>query len=332
MNEYKSDIIATRCGALGSSDGKLILQVAESGIIPKSAYKRLAVCKGLIEQEDIPYTAAVRAGDELEMLVFEHLKANDDRYQSNPCWVSKKYSRKNVKLLTHPDIVLQDDENKVLNVYEVKCTKFTFEQTKDTYKAQLIIHWVIANEIAKELGGYKVRLSLVHYSTEGMNLEDGFEFDPSRLTVKTLRNMEKLSKSYHIAEAMDLIDAFLENFTEFYEQEEVDANLLPANVQTQFSEVAQFLREIKEREAKVDAFKVKLYDFLSERGIKKVSCDDFSFTVVAPTQQISVDYKSLFAQEIEAKKPRVAKQLKEKYKKTTNKKGYVVIKTGNNND
>lgn len=332
QQDYKNEIRSSRCGALGSSDGKLIISVAESGVIPKSAYKRLAVCKGLIEQEDIPYTAAVRAGDELEMLVFEHLKANDDRYQSNPCWVSKKYSRKNVKLLTHPDIVLQDDENKILNVYEVKCTKFTFEQTKDTYKAQLIIHWVIANEIVKELGGYKVRLSLVHYSTEGMNLEDGFEFDPSRLTVKTLRNMEKLSKSYHLTEAMDIIDTFLENFTEFYEQEEVDANLLPANVQSQFSEVAQFLREIKEREAKVDAFKAKLYGFLSERGIKKVSCDDFSFTVVAPTQQISVDYKALFTQEIEAKKPRVAKQLKEKYKKTTNKKGYVVIKIGNNND
>lgn len=331
MNEYKSDIIATRCGALGSSDGKLIISVAESGIIPKSAHKRLAVCKGLIEQEDIPYTAAVRAGDELEMLVFEHLKANDDRYQSNPCWVSKKYSRKNVKLLTHPDIVLQDDENKVLNVYEVKCTKFTFEQTKDTYKAQLIIHWVIANEIAKELGGYKVRLSLVHYSTDGMNLEDGFEFDPSRLTVKTLRNMEKLSKSYRLAEAMNLIDAFLENFNEYYEQEEVDANLLPAKVQTQFSEVAQFLREIKEREAKVDAFKAKLYDFLSERGIKKVSCDDFSFTVVAPTQQVTFDAKK-FMEDMTAEHPRKAKQIREKYKKTTNKRGFVTIKTRDNNN
>lgn len=329
QQDYKNQIRSSRCGALGSSDGKLIISVAESGIIQKSAYKRLAVCKGLIEQEDIPYTAAVRAGDELEMLVFEHLKANDDRYQSNPCWVSKKYSRKNVKLLTHPDIVLQDDENKILNVYEVKCTKFTFEQTKDTYKAQLIIHWIIANEIAKELGGYKVRLSLVHYSTEGMNLENGFEFDPSRLAVKQLRNMEKLSKSYNLTEAMDLIDAFLENFTDFYEQDEIDANLLPANVQSQFSEVAQFLREIKEREDKVAAFKTKLYDFLSERGIRKVTCDDFSFTVVAPTQQISVDYKALFTQEIEAKKPRVAKQLKEKYKKTTNKKGYVLIHVNN---
>ena len=147
--------------------------------------------------------------------------------------------------------------------------------------------------------------------------------------VKQLRMLERFSKYYHRSESMDIIDNFLQTFTEYYEQDEVDANLLPANVQSQFSEVAQFLREIKDREDKVAAFKTKLYDFLSERGIRKVACDDFSFTVVAPTQQISVDYKALFTQEIEAKKPRVAKQLKEKYKKTTNKKGYVLIHVNN---
>ena len=331
QQDYKNEIRSSRCGALGSSDGKLILQVAESGVISKSAYKRLAVCKGLIEQEDIPYTAAVRAGDELEMLVFEHLKANDDRYQSNPCWVSKKYSRKNVKLLTHPDIVLQDDENKILNVYEVKCTKFTFEQTKDTYKAQLIIHWVIANEIAKELGGYKVRLSLVHYSTEGMNLEDGFEFDPSRLTVKTLRNMEKLSKSYHLAEAMDIIDTFLENFNEYYE-DEVDGNLLPENVKTEFDQVTTFLTEIKEREKKVEDFKKKLCSFMQERGIKGIKTDAWAITLVNESESVSVDYKAIFANEIEAKKPRIANKLKKQYKKVTKKKAYITIKVRDNNN
>ena len=333
MENYKDQIRNTRCGALGSSDGKLIISVAENGVIPKSAYKRLAVCKGLIEQEDIPYTAAVRAGDELEMLVFEHLKANDDRYQSNPCWVSKKYSRKNVKLLTHPDIVLQDDENKVLNVYEVKCTKFTFEQTKDTYKAQLIIHWVIANEIAKELGNYKVRLSLVHYSTEGVDLENGFDFDPSRLTVKTLRNMEKLSKSYRIAEAMDIIDNFLETFTEYYEDgEEIPYEILPEKVKTEFDQVTTFLTEIKEREKKVEDFKKKLCSFMQEKGVKAIKTDAWAITLVNESESVSVDYKAIFANEIEAKKPRIANKLKKQYKKVTKKKAYITIKVRDNNN
>ena len=333
MENYKNEIRNTRCGALGSSDGKLIISVAESGIIHKSAYKRLAVCKGLIEQEDIPYTAAVRAGDELEMLVFEHLKANDDRYQSNPCWVSKKYSRKNVKLLTHPDIVLQDDENKVLNVYEVKCTKFTFEQTKDTYKAQLIIHWVIANEIAKELGNYKVRLSLVHYSTEGVDLENGFDFDPSRLTVKTLRNMGKLSKSYRIAEAMDIIDNFLETFTEYYEDgEEIPYEILPEKVKTEFDQVTTFLTEIKEREKKVEDFKKKLCSFMQEKGVKAIKNDAWSITLVNESESVSVDYKAIFANEIEAKKPRVANKLRKQYKKVTKRKSYITIKVRDKNN
>ena len=331
MENYKEDIIATRTGCLGGSDARLIQSIAEAGKIPQSAMKRLAVCKGLAEQPQFT-NPAIEFGNYVESMVFESLHSQDERWQSNPCLVSGKYSRKNVDVIDHVDFFLQDDEKKVLVLGECKGTRSTYEQTYDEYRWQLMHHYLLGCERAKDLGGYKVKVMLCHYLTDGIDLTQPFEFDPSRLTVKTLRSMEKLSKSYRIGEAMDIIDTFLENFTEFYEQDEVDANLLPENVQSQFSEVAQFLREIKEREDKVAAFKNKLYDFLSERGIRKVACDDFSFTVVAPTQQISVDYKALFTQEIEAKKPRVAKKLKEKYKKTTNKKGYVVIKTGNNNE
>ena len=330
MNEHKSDIIATRTGCLGGSDARLIQSVADAGKIPQSAMKRLAVCKGLIEQPQFT-NPAIEFGNYVEEMVFSSLYANDIRWQSNPCLVSTKYSKQNCKVIDHVDLYLQDDDKKTLTIGEVKATHSNYAQTYDEYKCQLLHHYLLGCEKAKELGGYKVKIMLCHYCTDGIDLTQPFEFDPSRLTVKTLRSMEKLSKSYRIAEAMDIIDTFLENFNEYYEQEEVDANLLPANVQTQFSEVAQFLKEIKEREVKIDAFKAKLYDFLSERGIKKVACDDFSFTVVSPTQQVSIDYKNLFTQEIEAKKPRIARKLKEKYKKTTNKKGYVIIKTNDNN-
>ena len=230
-----------------------------------------------------------------------------------------------MKLLTHPDIVLQDDENKILYVYEVKCTKFTFEQTRDTYKAQLIIHWLIANEVAKELGGYKVRLALVHYSTEGMNLEDGFDFDPSRLTVKTLRNMEKLSKSYHISEAMDLIDAFLEDFNEYYDGDEIPYDILPINVQNQFDGITTLLAEIKEREDKVNAFKSKLYTFLQEKNIKSIKNDAWSITRVDPTESKQFDSKR-YLEDFAAKHPRQFKKIRSEYEKTVRKKGFVTIK------
>lgn len=327
MYDYKQEIIDTRKGCLGSSDGRILSQISTLGYVPKSAYKRLAELKSLIEHKDIPQNDAIRFGDYIENAIFNHLHSQDTRWESNVLLESKKYSLPNVKLISHPDFYKIDHAKKEILIGECKATKYNVQQTRSTYEAQLYIHYVLGREIASKLGDdWKVKLYLVHYSTDGLDLENGIEFDPSRLTV---HQVYFSTMYFDVMRGMNIVNTFLENFTEFYEQEEVDANLLPANVQTQFFEVAQFLREIKEREAKVDAFKAKLYDFLSERGIKKVSCDDFSFAVVAPTQQISVDYKALFTQEIETKKPRVAKRLKDKYKKTTNKKGYVLIHVNN---
>ena len=120
VKDYKNEIAATRVGCIGSSDGKMLSQIAALGTIPKSAYKRLAVVKGLIPQVEIPKNSAIQAGDDLEMIVYSHLKAQDPRYESNPLWVSEKYSTKNCKLISHPDLVLQDDASKVLNVYDYK--------------------------------------------------------------------------------------------------------------------------------------------------------------------------------------------------------------------
>ena len=171
MENYKDDVAQSRVGCLGSSDGKLLAQVCALGYVPKSAYHRLAVCKGLIEQEDIPMTAAVKAGDAMEMLIYKHLSANDPRYESNPRWVSKKYSMPNVTLIAHPDMVLKDDARKTLYIYETKTTKYTVEETRQSYKAQLFIEYIIGKELCEEYGkDWNVKLSLVHYNTDGLDL------------------------------------------------------------------------------------------------------------------------------------------------------------------
>ena len=193
MNEHKSDIIATRTGCLGGSDARLIQSVDEAGKIPQSAIKRLAVCKGLAEQPQFT-NPAIEFGNYVESMVFESLHSQDERWQSNPCLVSTKYSRTNCKVIDHIDFFLQDDEKKVLVLGECKATRSTFEQTHDEYKWQLLHHYLLGCEKAKELGGYKVKIMLSHYCTDGIDLTQPFEFYPSRLTVKTLYNMGKLSK------------------------------------------------------------------------------------------------------------------------------------------
>ena len=327
--DYKQDIIQTRTGNVGSSDARMLQQIAELGQVPKSAYKRMAVIKGLAENEDIT-TPAMRFGDYIENQVFANLKATSKKWQSNPCVYSKKYARKNLGCLTHIDFLLQDDENKVLTVGECKATKLSFEQARHEYAFQLYHHFLLAQELAKSLGGYKVKVVLCVYDANDVDYNN-HEFDPSRLMVKQLRNIEKESKTYHLAEAMDIIDTFLENFTEYYE-DEVDGNLLPEKVKTEFNQVTTFLTEIKEREKKIEDFKKKLTEFMISNGIKNIKTDAWTITLVNESESVSADYKAIFVNEIEAKKPRVANKLKKQYKKVTKKNAYITIKVRDNNN
>jgi len=327
MENYKEDIIQTRTGNVGSSDSKMLQQIAELGQVPTSAKKRLAIVKGFCENPNIT-TPAMRLGDYVEQMTFESLHSQDARWESNKFLKSEKYSRKNCGCITHIDYWLQDDDKKVITIGEQKATVHNYQQAYDEYKFQIYHHYLLTKEYANKIG-YKVNVLFCVYDTNGV--EEGHEYDPSRLTVRQLRMLEKYSKSYHLAESMDIVDNFLETFTEYYE-DEVDGNLLPEKVKTEFDQVTTFLAEIKEREKKVEDFKKKLTEFMISKGVKAIKTDAWAITLVNESESVSVDYKAIFTNEIEAKKPRIANKLKKQYKKVTKKKAYVMIKTKDNNN
>lgn len=322
MNEQKQEIINTRKGCLGGSDARMLMSIADIGSVPNSAMKRLAICKGLKEPEQFT-NAAMEFGNYIEECVFKSLHDTDERWQSNPRIASEKYSRKNVKCIDHVDFLLQDDEKKELTLGECKATRLTFQQTRDEYIAQLYHHYLLGSEIAKKIG-YKVKVVLCHYLTDGIDVANEREFDPSRLTVKVLRNMDKLSSQYKLAEAMDIVDKFLETFDSYYDGDEIPYELLPVIVKEQFDKVTELLTEIMQREDIVDKFKEKLYEFLLEKNIKSIKNDAWTITRVdaSSTKQFnSKKYLSDFA----AKHPRKFKKVKEKYETVVNRKGYVKI-------
>lgn len=322
MNEQKQEIINTRKGCLGGSDARMLMSIADIGSIPNSALKRLAICKGLKEPEQFT-NAAMEFGNFIEECVFKSLHDTDERWQSNPRIASEKYSRKNVKCIDHVDFLLQDDEKKELTLGECKATRLTFQQTRDEYIAQLYHHYLLGSEIAKKIG-YKVKVVLCHYLTDGIDVANEREFDPSRLTVKVLRNMDKLSSQYKLAEAMDIVDKFLETFDSYYDGDEIPYELLPVIVKEQFDKATELLTEIMQREEIVDKFKEKLYEFLLEKNIKSIKNDAWTITRVdaSSTKQFnSKKYLSDFA----AKHPRKFKKLREKYESVVNRKGYVKI-------
>ena len=323
MYDYKQEIIDTRKGCLGSSDGRILSQISTLGYVPKSAYKRLAELKSLIEHKDIPQNDAIRFGDYIENAIFNHLHSQDPRWESNVLLESKKYSLPNVKLISHPDFYKIDHDKKEILIGECKATKYNVQQTRAKYEAQLYIHYVLGREIASKFGGdWKVKLYLVHYSTDGLDLENGIEFDPSRLTV---HQVYFSTMCFDIMRGMNIVNDFLETFTEYYEGDEIDANLLPTNVKSQFDDVADMLVEIKERESKVDEFKQRLYQFMVDKDIKSIKNDVFSITRVDPTVSKSFDAKKYVADLIK-KYPRKSKKIIADYTKETKRKGYAVIK------
>jgi hypothetical protein len=119
MENYKDDIIQTRTGNVGSSDSKMLQQIAELGQVPTSAKKRLAIVKGFCENPNIT-TPAMRLGDYVEQMTFKSLHSQDARWESNKFLKSEKYSRKNCGCITHIDYWLQDDEKKVITIGEQK--------------------------------------------------------------------------------------------------------------------------------------------------------------------------------------------------------------------
>lgn len=322
--DYKNDIRQTRLNCLGSSDAKMLQQIATLGSVPKSAYSRMAVCKGLAEQKEIPYTDAVRFGDEIEQALFGYLNEAGNGYVSNPLWVSSKYSRDNVRCITHPDIVRFDYEKKILYVYEVKASRYTTVQVRREYECQLYHHWYIANEKAKELGsGWKVRLFLAHYNTYGLDLSQKQEFDVKRLSLKQLRFGN--TKVYELAKAMDIVSDFLKTFEGYYEGDEIDSMYLPENVKQEFDTITNVLAEIKERESKVEEFKARLYDFMLSHNIKSIKNENWGITRVDATESKQFDSKR-FLEDYATKHPRLYQKLVSGFEKVVKRKGYAVIK------
>lgn len=329
MYDYKSDIRQTRNGCLGSSDGRMLKNIANLGSVPKSAYKRLAVCKGLIEQQDIPETAAIRFGNETEMNIFNMLHEGDERWQSNLRWESKHFSTENVKLITHPDFVLEDEKTRTITIVECKATKTTIERTRSDYSAQLYIHYVIGREIASERKErWKIRLLLAHYCTNGLDLSVPNEFDPKRLTI---RPVKPRTLGFDLERAMSVVDSFLQTFDEYYD-EVVEEKYLPQAVKENFAAVASKLAEIQRMQDVVEDFKQRLYTIMCEKGIKGITSDLYSITLVEPTKSVSFDQKRYIA-DLKEQHPRAAKKIIEKYTKTTERRGYVTfkLKTQDNN-
>ena len=316
--DYKTDIINTRVGCVGSSDGAMLERIARDGAVPASFAKRMAVIKGIIPSVEGFKTKQMEYGDKVENVVFDTLHSTSPEYISNPRWESDIYKGVNVRLISHPDIVRFDEEHHTLHIYEVKATHFPVEQTLETYRAQLYIHEELGKEqVMTKPETWRVKVHLVHYLTDGTGT------GPVNLDNITIKDVVFDTPPFNLMKAVEILDHALDTFT--YSTEEVDSESLPEVIQGGMAKATMLMAEIKTREAQIDEFKKALYIYMTDNDIKSVRNDQFTITRVDPTETHSFDSKA-YLRELAKTDPTLEADLRKEYDKVTKRSGYALIK------
>lgn len=315
--DYKNDIINSRIGSLGSSDGKVLAAIAKNGCVQRGQVERLAIAKGLYERPNIT-NLAMQYGDFIENMIYDSLVQVDERWESNKCFRSQKYGREGLGLLVHIDFSLFDDsrDKPLLLWVECKATTTDIEQTYKDYKEQLYVEYVLGKELAEQLGA-DFKLELCHYDASVMFEDESqlqFAFDPDKISRKKVIFKKPV---FDIASGMDIAAQYVSEMTE-YKREEIDWDYLPAEVQEQMKQVNNILVSIKEKQDSIEEFKSRFYDFLCKNEIKSVKTP--YFTISRVDEAISMQFDKV---RFTAEHPELAA----KYQRAVKKKGYVLIKT-----
>jgi hypothetical protein len=315
--DYKNDIINSRIGSLGSSDGNVLAAIAKNGCVQRGQVERLAIAKGLYERPNIT-NLAMQYGDFIENMIYDSLVQVDERWESNKCFRSQKYGREGLGLLVHIDFSLFDDsrDKPLLLWVECKATTTDIEQTYKDYKEQLYIEYVLGKELAEQLGA-DFKLELCHYDASVMFEDESqlqFAFDPDKISRKKVIFKKPV---FDIASGMDIAAQYVSEMTE-YKREEIDWDYLPAEVQEQMKQVNNILVSIKEKQDSIEEFKSRFYDFLCKNEIKSVKTPYFTISRVDESVSIQFDKVRFTAEHPE---------LAAKYQRAVKKKGYVLIKT-----
>lgn len=315
--DYKDEIISSRVGALGGSDGKVLAAIANNGCVQRGQVERLAIAKGLYERPNIT-NLAMQYGDFIENMIYDSLVQVDERWESNKCFRSQKYGREGLGLLVHIDFSLFDDsrDKPLLLWVECKATTTDIEQTYKDYKEQLYIEYVLGKELAEQLGA-DFKLELCHYDASVMFEDESqlqFAFDPDKISRKKVIFKKPV---FDISSGMDIAAQYVSEMTE-YKREEIDWDYLPAEVQEQMKQVNNILVSIKEKQDSIEEFKSRFYDFLCKNEIKSVKTPYFTISRVDESVSIQFDKVRFTAEHPE---------LAAKYQRAVKKKGYVLIKT-----
>lgn len=311
MTDNKQEILETRIGGLGSSDAPMVYRIGERGFLSDSDKFRIAVMLGLAESK-IFSTEATRRGTEIEDRIFESLKLVNDKFISNPKYVSESLTQKyGFSIFNHIDFELET-ETEILWYENKAVLEKNIEVVKDKYIQQLSWHMMLLKEKAEVLKKIP-ELYLMKYDTNNFDILDAL--NPDNIDHYEILSKRCLPYISVIENGLRIIRECIPTF-EYVEPETLDAEVLPQVQIDYMNSIAVRLKAIKKHEIEIDEFKEKMYDLMVANDIKSIKHDSFNMTSVAETTVPRLNSKKL-----KADKP----EIYDEYTEMTKKKGYLKI-------
>ncbi len=279
----KTEIIETRTKGLGSSDAKMVASVGRTGQLNETARKRIAEMLGIKEREQVT-TRAMKAGNDIEQIIFDSIKSVVPNALSNPFYQSKELSERfGFGIFNHIDIEAETENRIVWD--EVKATIETIEETEKKYIEQLSWHCMLLSERAFNQNGPSKcsLLRLVHFDTS-----EGMAFDSKKITSKFIEYSDCLPTIKDILKGLGIIAAALPTFKWIAPVESDGANL-PVETREILPKIAYLLSEAKLYEEKAESLKTQLKNAMESAGIKSIDNDYFKATFIPAGLQNSFD-------------------------------------------
>jgi hypothetical protein len=268
---HQQKIEKSRVGGFGGSDAKMFYKIGLNGLsaLSNTDKLRIRVAKGIDDYKPIMQTEAMQKGHDFEDWFAEEFSeamiGTTREYRVEP---DVKMAR-NFNVFAHADFYSIEDRRAI----ELKCVS-DVDAVQEDYMAQLQWYFMLGCSMV----GLIVCDSKVDNFGDG--LQEPAEVEKSKHYIEVLRHGIKL-----LDDNWDDLDLKIGD-------EWDESDLFPSE-QREVQLMTSYLQQIKSMEAQIEESKAKLFNMMTESGVKSIKSDAYNITVVPPGTTSRFDKKKL---------------------------------------
>ena len=271
--DHQQEIESSRVGGFGGSDAKMFYKIGLNGLsaLSNTDKLRIRVAKGIDEYKPIMQTEAMKKGHDFEDWFAIWLKDDIGEYTREHRVEPENKLAVNFDVFAHADFYNEEDKWAT----ELKCIS-DVDAVQDNYMAQLQWYFMLG------CSGVGLIVCDSKFNDFYDGLQDPVDIDPDENYIETLLHGIKL-----LDDNWDDLDLKIGD-------EWDESDLFPSE-QKEVQLMTSYLQQIKAMEAKIEESKAKLFEMMTESGVKSIKSDAYNITVVPPGTTSRFNKKKLLA-------------------------------------